>query len=90
MTSVPAALGQRRLFGPVRPTAKHLEPFTPVAEYTARRTAEVHRLWRDLLGNPGGQAGRARRGPLVLILYESAKPATTVVGDRQPKGLRNG
>jgi GNAT superfamily N-acetyltransferase len=34
------ALGYRQLFAPVRPTAKHLEPFTPMAEYVARRTAE--------------------------------------------------
>ncbi|MDB5376631.1 MAG: hypothetical protein JWR00_1077 [Rubritepida sp.] len=34
------ALGHRQLFAPVRPTAKHLEPFTPMAEYVARRTAE--------------------------------------------------
>jgi GNAT superfamily N-acetyltransferase len=35
-----AALGYKRLFAPVRPTAKHLEPFTPMAEYVARTTAE--------------------------------------------------
>ncbi|MDB5414486.1 MAG: hypothetical protein JWR10_2821 [Rubritepida sp.] len=34
------ALGYRHLFAPVRPTRKHLEPFTPMAEYLARRTAE--------------------------------------------------
>ena len=28
------------MFAPVRPTAKHLEPFTPIGEYVARRTAE--------------------------------------------------
>ena len=33
-------LGYRQVFAPVRPTAKHLEPFTPMAEYVARRTAE--------------------------------------------------
>jgi GNAT superfamily N-acetyltransferase len=33
------ALGYRQLFAPVRPTAKHLEPFTPMSEYVARRTA---------------------------------------------------
>src|SRR5688500_16109605 len=35
-----AALGYRRLFAPVRPTAKHLEPATPMAEYVARSTAD--------------------------------------------------
>lgn len=35
-----AALGYRQIFAPVRPTAKHLEPFTPMADYVARRTAE--------------------------------------------------
>jgi GNAT superfamily N-acetyltransferase len=34
------ALGYKRLFAPVRPTAKHLEPSTPMAEYVARTTAE--------------------------------------------------
>lgn len=34
------ALGYRQIFAPVRPTAKHLEPFTPMADYVARRTAE--------------------------------------------------
>lgn len=34
------ALGYRQVFAPVRPTAKHLEPFTPMADYLARRTAE--------------------------------------------------
>ncbi len=34
------ALGYRRLFAPVRPTAKHLEPSTPFANYVARTTAE--------------------------------------------------
>ena len=28
------------MFAPVRPTAKHLEPFTPIGEYVGRRTAE--------------------------------------------------
>jgi GNAT superfamily N-acetyltransferase len=31
-----AALGYRHLFAPVRPTAKHLEPSTPFAEYVPR------------------------------------------------------
>jgi GNAT superfamily N-acetyltransferase len=31
------ALGYRRLFAPVRPTAKHLEPDTPIGEYVARQ-----------------------------------------------------
>ena len=31
------ALGYRELFAPVRPTAKHLEPFTPIGEYAFRR-----------------------------------------------------
>ena len=35
-----SALGYRYMFAPVRPTAKHLEPFTPIGEYVARRTAE--------------------------------------------------
>jgi GNAT superfamily N-acetyltransferase len=30
------ALGYRELFAPVRPTAKHLEPFTPIAQYAFR------------------------------------------------------
>jgi GNAT superfamily N-acetyltransferase len=30
------ALGYRELFAPVRPTAKHLEPFTPIGEYAFR------------------------------------------------------
>lgn len=34
------AHGLGRLFAPVRPTAKHREPFLPMAEYLARRTAE--------------------------------------------------
>ncbi len=34
-----SALGYRYMFAPVRPTAKHLEPFTPIGEYVARRTA---------------------------------------------------
>lgn len=33
------ALGFRHMVAPVRPTAKHLEPFTPMEEY-ARRTGE--------------------------------------------------
>ena len=33
------ALGLRHMFAPVRPTAKHLEPFAPMEEY-ARRTGE--------------------------------------------------
>jgi GNAT superfamily N-acetyltransferase len=32
-----AAAGLRHLFGPVRPSAKHREPVTPIAEYVARR-----------------------------------------------------
>ena len=35
-----AAFGYRRLFAPVRPTAKHLEPSTPMAEYVARSTSD--------------------------------------------------
>ena len=35
-----SALGYRHMFAPVRPTAKHLEPFTPIDEYVGRRTAE--------------------------------------------------
>lgn len=31
------ALGYRRLFAPVRPTAKHREPFLPMADYLRRR-----------------------------------------------------
>ncbi len=34
------ALGYRQMFAPVRPTAKHLEPFTPMAAYVARTTPE--------------------------------------------------
>jgi GNAT superfamily N-acetyltransferase len=30
------ALGYRHFFAPVRPTAKHLEPFAPMAEYASR------------------------------------------------------
>lgn len=32
--------GLTRLFAPVRPTAKHREPFLPMADYLARRTAD--------------------------------------------------
>jgi GNAT superfamily N-acetyltransferase len=35
-----AAHGLKRVFAPVRPTAKSREPFLPMAEYLARRTAE--------------------------------------------------
>jgi GNAT superfamily N-acetyltransferase len=35
-----AELGLRHMFAPVRPTAKHLEPFAPMAEYAARTTAD--------------------------------------------------
>lgn len=34
------ALGCRHMFAPVRPTAKHLEPFTPMGEYAGRRAAD--------------------------------------------------
>ena len=34
------ALGHRRMFAPVRPTAKHLEPFTPMGEYAGRTRAD--------------------------------------------------
>jgi GNAT superfamily N-acetyltransferase len=34
------ALGYRHMFAPVRPTAKHLEPFTSIGEYVRRRNAE--------------------------------------------------
>src|SRR4051794_41134233 len=34
------ALGYRHMFAPVRPTAKHLEPSTPIGDYVGRRTAE--------------------------------------------------
>ena len=33
-------LGYRHMFAPVRPTAKHLEPFTPIGDYVRRRTVE--------------------------------------------------
>jgi GNAT superfamily N-acetyltransferase len=33
-----AAMGYKRLFAPVRPAAKHLEPCTSSAEYVARTT----------------------------------------------------
>jgi len=33
-------LGYRHMFAPVRPTAKHLEPFTPIGDYVRRRTAD--------------------------------------------------
>jgi GNAT superfamily N-acetyltransferase len=33
-------LGYRHMFAPVRPTAKHLEPFTPIRDYVKRRTAD--------------------------------------------------
>ena len=45
---------------------------------------------------PGGPpmhltaTGTELRRALVLILHETAKPATTVVGDWRPKGLCNG
>jgi GNAT superfamily N-acetyltransferase len=35
-----AAQGLKRLFAPVRPTAKSREPFLPMAEYLARQTAD--------------------------------------------------
>lgn len=34
------ALGYRDLFAPVRPTAKHLEPFTQIGEYARRTRAD--------------------------------------------------
>ena len=34
------SLGYRHMFAPVRPTAKHLEPFTPIGDYVRRRTVE--------------------------------------------------
>lgn len=34
------ALGYRDLFAPVRPTLKHLEPFTPIDEYAYRERAD--------------------------------------------------
>ncbi|UPY35678.1 hypothetical protein [Sediminicoccus sp. KRV36] len=34
------AMGLSRLFAPVRPTAKHREPFLPMPDYLARRTAD--------------------------------------------------
>ena len=33
-------LGYGQFFAPVRPTAKHLEPFTPIADYVARQTGD--------------------------------------------------
>ena len=33
-------LGYRHMFAPVRPTAKHLEPFMPIGDYVKRRTAD--------------------------------------------------
>ena len=33
-------LGYRHMFAPVRPTAKHLEPFTPIDDYVRRCTAD--------------------------------------------------
>ncbi len=33
-------LGLRHVVAPVRPTAKHLEPFTPMDEYAGRRAAD--------------------------------------------------
>ena len=34
------SLGYRHMFAPVRPTSKHLEPFTPIGEYVNRQTAD--------------------------------------------------
>ena len=34
------SLGYRHMFAPVRPTSKHLEPFTPIGEYVNCQTAD--------------------------------------------------
>jgi GNAT superfamily N-acetyltransferase len=61
-------LGYRQLFAPVRPTAKHLEPFTPMAEYVARRTAEGFPAdpWLRVHVRAGGEV--VKIAPLSMVM----------------------
>lgn len=62
------ALGCRQLFAPVRPTAKHLEPFTPMAGYVARRTAEGLPAdpWLRVHARAGGEV--VKIAPLSMVM----------------------
>lgn len=62
------ALGYRQLFAPVRPTAKHLEPFTPMADYVARRTPEGLRAdpWLRVHVRAGGEVVKIAPTSMVM------------------------
>lgn len=75
------ALGYRNLFAPVRPTAKHQEPFAPMAEYVARRTAE------GLPADPWLRVHARAGGEVMKIAPTSMVMAGTLANWRQWTGL---
>lgn len=75
------ALGHRQVFAPVRPTAKHLEPFTPMAEYVARRTPE------GLPADPWLRVHARAGGEIVKVAPTSMVVAGTLSEWRRWSGL---
>jgi GNAT superfamily N-acetyltransferase len=75
------ALGYKRLFAPVRPTAKHLEPFAPFAEYVARTTAE------GLPADPWLRVHARAGGRIVKVAATSMVVAGTIADWRRWTGM---
>jgi GNAT superfamily N-acetyltransferase len=61
-------LGYRRMFAPVRPTAKHLDPFSPISEYVTRRTVDGLPAdpWLRVHVRAGGQISKIAPASMVI------------------------
>jgi len=74
-------LGYRNLFAPVRPTAKHLEPFTPIGEY-------AHRVGADgLPSDPWLRVHVRAGGQIVKVAPTSMVIAGTIADWTQWTGI---
>lgn len=75
------ALGCQRVFASVRPTAKHCEPFLPMAAYVARRSAD------GLAADPWLRTHEQAGGRIVKIAPTSMVIAGTLAEWRRWTGL---
>jgi GNAT superfamily N-acetyltransferase len=62
-------LGYRDLYAPVRPTLKHLEPFTPIGEYAHRTRADGLPFdpWLRVHARAGGQIVKVAPASMVIV-----------------------
>ena len=86
------SLGYRHMFAPVRPTAKHLEPFTPIGDYVRRRTVEGLPTdpWLRVHVRAGGDIVKVAPASMVIagsIAEWSRSRAGARVAGAGPRGL---